>query len=85
MFQLFEQLSTSDGLLVLQVFGPITVVLAVLGICAAAADYKPLLLVVRTEANTLLLIFYVFMGTFNFTLKPDFNLKTRTFINFPSR
>uniref|UniRef100_A0A3B3HA03 Tetraspanin n=1 Tax=Oryzias latipes TaxID=8090 RepID=A0A3B3HA03_ORYLA len=42
---LFEQLSTSDGLLVLQVFGPITVVLAVLGICAAAADYKPLLLV----------------------------------------
>uniref|UniRef100_A0A3P9H8G8 Tetraspanin n=1 Tax=Oryzias latipes TaxID=8090 RepID=A0A3P9H8G8_ORYLA len=43
--ELFEQLSTSDGLLVLQVFGPITVVLAVLGICAAASDYKPLLLV----------------------------------------
>ncbi|XP_036066918.1 general transcription factor II-I repeat domain-containing protein 2B-like [Oryzias melastigma] len=42
--RLFEQLSTSDGLLVLQVFGPITVVLAVLGICAAALDYKPLLL-----------------------------------------
>ncbi|RVE56473.1 hypothetical protein OJAV_G00221680 [Oryzias javanicus] len=42
--ELFEQLSTSDGLLVLQVFGPITAVLAVLGICAAALDHKPLLL-----------------------------------------
>ncbi|XP_031152781.1 23 kDa integral membrane protein-like isoform X1 [Sander lucioperca] len=39
------QLSSSDGLLVLQVFGPITVVLSVLGICAASLDHKPLLLV----------------------------------------
>ncbi|XP_042367432.1 23 kDa integral membrane protein-like [Plectropomus leopardus] len=43
--QLFDQLSTSDGLLVLQVFGPITVILSVLGICAASLDTKPLLLV----------------------------------------
>ncbi|XP_059182140.1 23 kDa integral membrane protein-like [Centropristis striata] len=42
--ELFEQLSSSDGLLVLQVFGPITVVLSVLGICAATLDLKPLLL-----------------------------------------
>ncbi|XP_018550337.1 23 kDa integral membrane protein [Lates calcarifer] len=40
------QLSSSgDGLLVLQVFGPITVGLSVLGICAASLDLKPLLLV----------------------------------------
>ncbi|XP_070710199.1 23 kDa integral membrane protein-like [Pempheris klunzingeri] len=43
--ELFDQLSTSDGLLVLQVFGPLTVVLSVLGICAATLDLKPLLLV----------------------------------------
>ncbi|KAK9525935.1 hypothetical protein VZT92_016602 [Zoarces viviparus] len=42
--ELFEQLSSSDGLLVLQVFGPITVVLSVLGICAASLDLKPLLM-----------------------------------------
>ncbi|XP_039648457.1 uncharacterized protein LOC120553807 isoform X2 [Perca fluviatilis] len=42
---LVAQLSSSDGLLVLQVFGPITVVLSVLGICAASLDLKPLLLV----------------------------------------
>lgn len=42
---LFDQLSTSDGLLVLQVFGPLTVVLSVLGVCAATLDLKPLLLV----------------------------------------
>ncbi|XP_040885619.1 tetraspanin-10-like isoform X2 [Toxotes jaculatrix] len=43
--ELFEDLSSADGLLVLQVFGPITVVLSVLGICAASLDLKPLLLV----------------------------------------
>ncbi|XP_034535346.1 23 kDa integral membrane protein-like [Notolabrus celidotus] len=43
--QLFEQLSSSDGLLVLQVFGPVTVVFSVIGICAATLDLKPLLLV----------------------------------------
>ncbi|KAF3705325.1 hypothetical protein EXN66_Car021016 [Channa argus] len=43
--ELFDQLSSSDGLLVLQVFGPITVVLSVVGICAASLDLKPLLLV----------------------------------------
>ncbi|XP_014830969.1 uncharacterized protein LOC106958781 isoform X1 [Poecilia latipinna] len=42
--QLFAQLSISDGLLALQVFGPITVVLSVLGISAAVSNYKPLLL-----------------------------------------
>ncbi|XP_035003428.2 23 kDa integral membrane protein [Hippoglossus stenolepis] len=42
---LFNQLSSSDGLLVLQVFGPITVLLSVLGVCAASLDLKPLLLV----------------------------------------
>ncbi|XP_070848374.1 23 kDa integral membrane protein-like [Chaetodon trifascialis] len=42
--ELFDQLS-SDGLLVLQVFGPVTVILSVLGICAATLDLKPLLLV----------------------------------------
>ncbi|CAB1421695.1 unnamed protein product [Pleuronectes platessa] len=41
---LFNQLSSSDGLLVLQVFGPITVLLSVLGVCAASLDTKPLLL-----------------------------------------
>lgn len=45
-FQLFDQLSSSDGLLVLQVLGPITVALAILGICAASLDVKPLLLLV---------------------------------------
>ncbi|KAM9704966.1 uncharacterized protein ACNS7B_001358 [Menidia menidia] len=43
--QLFDQLSTSDGLLVLQVFGSLTVVLSVLGMCAASLDHKALLLV----------------------------------------
>ncbi|XP_029018815.1 CD63 antigen-like isoform X2 [Betta splendens] len=43
--KLFEQLSISDGLLVLQVFGPITVILSVVGVCAASLDLKPLLLV----------------------------------------
>lgn len=42
--KLFDQLSSSDGLLVLQVLGPITVALAILGICAASLDVKPLLL-----------------------------------------
>ncbi|KAK5615101.1 hypothetical protein CRENBAI_005598 [Crenichthys baileyi] len=42
--ELFDQLSISDGLLALQVFGPITVVLSVLGIIAAASNCKPLLL-----------------------------------------
>ncbi|XP_068611544.1 23 kDa integral membrane protein-like [Brachionichthys hirsutus] len=42
--ELFNQLSSSDGLLVLQVFGPITVVLSVLGVCATALDTKTLLL-----------------------------------------
>uniref|UniRef100_A0A1A8LM45 Tetraspanin n=1 Tax=Nothobranchius pienaari TaxID=704102 RepID=A0A1A8LM45_9TELE len=42
--ELFDQLSIGDGLLVLQVFGPITVVLSVLGICGASSNYKPLLL-----------------------------------------
>ncbi|XP_019962500.1 23 kDa integral membrane protein-like [Paralichthys olivaceus] len=42
---LFNQLSSSDGLLVLQVFGPITVLLSVVGVCAASLDLKPLLLV----------------------------------------
>ncbi|XP_071398561.1 23 kDa integral membrane protein-like [Centroberyx affinis] len=36
---------SSHGLLVLRVFGPVTVVLSVLGICAATTDIKPLLLV----------------------------------------
>jgi len=51
---LFDQLSSGDGLLALQVFGPITVVLSVLGVCAAALDLKPLLLLVRnthTQTN----------------------------------
>ncbi|XP_051247741.1 23 kDa integral membrane protein-like [Dicentrarchus labrax] len=42
--ELFDQLSSSDGLLALQVFGPITLVLSVLGICAATLDLKPVLL-----------------------------------------
>ncbi|XP_047431156.1 23 kDa integral membrane protein-like [Mugil cephalus] len=42
--KLFEHLSSSDGLLVLQVFGPLTVILSVLGICAASLDVKTLLL-----------------------------------------
>lgn len=45
--QLFERLSSSDGLLVLQVFGPLTVILSVMGVCAATLDLKLLLLVVR--------------------------------------
>jgi len=57
--QLFDQLSTSDGLLVLQVFGPITVVLSVLGVCAASLDYKPLLLVVRVmNTHTFVLLIH---------------------------
>lgn len=43
--KLFEQLSSSDGLKLLQGFGPITVILSVLGVCAAALDLKTLLLV----------------------------------------
>ncbi|XP_041636245.1 23 kDa integral membrane protein-like isoform X1 [Cheilinus undulatus] len=43
--ELFDQLSSSDGVLELQVFGPVTVILSVLGICAAVLDFKPLLLV----------------------------------------
>ncbi|XP_038565518.1 23 kDa integral membrane protein-like isoform X1 [Micropterus salmoides] len=43
--ELFDQLSSSDGLLLLQVFGPVTMVLSVLGICAATLDVKTLLLV----------------------------------------
>ncbi|XP_036005232.1 leukocyte surface antigen CD53 [Fundulus heteroclitus] len=42
--ELFDQLSISDGLLALQVFGPFTIVLSILGISAAASNYKPLLL-----------------------------------------
>ncbi|XP_068443051.1 23 kDa integral membrane protein-like isoform X2 [Clinocottus analis] len=42
--ELFQQLSSSDGLLLLQVFGPVTVLLALLGVCAASLDLKPLLL-----------------------------------------
>ncbi|KAM4712354.1 uncharacterized protein FYW61_021262 [Anableps anableps] len=42
--ELFDQLAISDGLLALQVFGPIAVVLSVLGISAAVSNYKPLLL-----------------------------------------
>ncbi|KAJ0057019.1 hypothetical protein NL108_000854, partial [Boleophthalmus pectinirostris] len=42
--KLLDQLSSSDGLLVLQVLGPITVVLSLLGLCAASLDIKPLLL-----------------------------------------
>ncbi|XP_062238971.1 23 kDa integral membrane protein-like [Platichthys flesus] len=41
---LFNQLSSSDGLHVLQVFGPLTVLLSILGVCAASLDTKPLLL-----------------------------------------
>ncbi|TWW64915.1 hypothetical protein D4764_22G0005620 [Takifugu flavidus] len=44
--ELFDQLSSSDGLLVLQVFGPLTVILSLMGICAATLDLKLLLLVV---------------------------------------
>ncbi|XP_023205646.1 tetraspanin-33-like [Xiphophorus maculatus] len=43
--ELFDQLSISDdGVLALQVFGPITVVLSVLGISAAVSNHKLLLL-----------------------------------------
>ncbi|KAJ0012674.1 hypothetical protein NQD34_017008, partial [Periophthalmus magnuspinnatus] len=42
--KLLDELSSSDGLLVLQVLGPITVVLSLLGLCAASLDIKPLLL-----------------------------------------
>ncbi|XP_008296160.1 23 kDa integral membrane protein-like isoform X2 [Stegastes partitus] len=41
--ELFDQLSSGDGLLVLQVFGPVTVFLSVLGICAASLNIKSLL------------------------------------------
>ena len=51
--QLFDQLSSSDGLLVLQVLGPVTVALSVLGVCAATLDLKLLLLLVRhTHTHT---------------------------------
>lgn len=43
--ELFDQLSSGDGLLVLQVFGPVTVFLSVLGISAASLNIKPLLCV----------------------------------------
>lgn len=44
--ELFDQVSVKDdSLLVLQVFGPLTVCLSVIGICAATLDLKPLLLV----------------------------------------
>ncbi|XP_040030549.2 uncharacterized protein LOC120817932 [Gasterosteus aculeatus] len=42
--ELFEQLSTSGGLMVLKVFGLVTVVLSVLGVCATSLHHKPLLL-----------------------------------------
>lgn len=42
--KLLDQLSSSDGLLVLQVLGPITVILSLLGLCAASLNIKPLLL-----------------------------------------
>ncbi|XP_028306232.1 tetraspanin-3-like isoform X1 [Gouania willdenowi] len=42
--ELFEHLPSSDGLLVLQVFGPLTIVLSGLGICATTLDLKPLLM-----------------------------------------
>ncbi|KAM9824616.1 LOW QUALITY PROTEIN: uncharacterized protein ACB057_000388 [Neosynchiropus ocellatus] len=42
--ELFEALSVSDGSVILQVFGPITVLLSVVGICAASLDVKILLL-----------------------------------------
>uniref|UniRef100_A0A8C6TPI0 Tetraspanin n=1 Tax=Neogobius melanostomus TaxID=47308 RepID=A0A8C6TPI0_9GOBI len=42
--KLLDQLSSSDGLLVLKVLGPITVVLSLLGLCAASLNIKPLLL-----------------------------------------
>lgn len=42
--KLLDQLSSSDGRLVLQVLGPITVVLSLLGLCAASLNIKPLLL-----------------------------------------
>ncbi|XP_053720030.1 uncharacterized protein LOC128758166 isoform X2 [Synchiropus splendidus] len=41
---LFEALSVSDGSVILQVFGPITVLLSVVGICAASLDVKILLI-----------------------------------------
>ncbi|XP_074554874.1 uncharacterized protein LOC141810911 [Halichoeres trimaculatus] len=58
--ELFDQISTSgtkDGILVLQVFGPLTVCLSVIGICAATLDLKPLLLVFSA------LIFVEFVAT----------------------
>ncbi|XP_061814921.1 uncharacterized protein [Nerophis lumbriciformis] len=42
--ELFEQLSSTDGSKVLQVFGPITVLLSLLGLCAAALNLRILLL-----------------------------------------
>lgn len=42
--ELFDQLPTSDGVLALQVFGPITALLSVMGISAATLDLKLLLL-----------------------------------------
>ncbi|XP_077356379.1 uncharacterized protein LOC144003727 isoform X2 [Festucalex cinctus] len=42
--ELFEEVSSRDGLLVLQVFGPLTVLLSLVGVCAAALDLRTLLL-----------------------------------------
>uniref|UniRef100_A0A3Q3CIF4 Uncharacterized LOC102300264 n=1 Tax=Haplochromis burtoni TaxID=8153 RepID=A0A3Q3CIF4_HAPBU len=53
--ELFDQLSISNGLLVLQVFGPLTMVLSVLGISAASLDYKSLLLVMDFAVDELFL------------------------------
>ncbi|XP_041636246.1 uncharacterized protein LOC121505204 isoform X2 [Cheilinus undulatus] len=53
--ELFDQLSSSDGVLELQVFGPVTVILSVLGICAAVLDFKPLLLVMDSTVEDLFL------------------------------
>ncbi|XP_077399787.1 uncharacterized protein LOC144034704 isoform X2 [Vanacampus margaritifer] len=42
--ELFEEVSSRDGLLVLEVFGPLTVLLSLVGVCAAALDFRTLLL-----------------------------------------
>lgn len=42
--KLLDQLSSSDGVLVLKVLGPITVALSLLGLCAASLNIRPLLL-----------------------------------------
>ncbi|XP_028306233.1 uncharacterized protein LOC114465430 isoform X2 [Gouania willdenowi] len=53
--ELFEHLPSSDGLLVLQVFGPLTIVLSGLGICATTLDLKPLLMAMDREVDELFL------------------------------